>query len=150
MLHGLHALTAAPGLARPHPARAQGRHPARAPGAPPHLRGRGGVTRRTPARPGGTPPPADVRFGDARVALIPLAEAVARRHLDRHPDDLERYGELAWEWCVHDMQHVLGWAFVETRGVLDLDQQVAWLARVLDAREYPLGNLADCLDVAAD
>jgi hypothetical protein len=83
------------------------------------------------------------------VALLPLAEETARRHLDRHPDDVERYGELAWEWCVHDMQHVLAWAFGDAAGFVDLAQQAGWLARVLDARGYPLENLADCLDEAA-
>jgi hypothetical protein len=108
------------------------------------------VSGRTPARPSGSPPPVDVAFAGRRLALIPLAEEVARRHLDRHPDDVERYRELAWEWCVHDMQHVLAWAFSEPAGVLDLGQQVGWLARVLEARDYPLGNLADCLDTAAE
>ena len=104
---------------------------------------------RAPARPGGSPPPVDVAFAGARVPLIPLAEEVARRHLERHPDDVERYGELAWDWCVHDMRHVLSWALSEPAGILDMSQQVGWLARVLEAREYPLVNLADCLDEAA-
>jgi hypothetical protein len=106
------------------------------------------VTRET-TRPSGWPPPAETSFGGDRLALQPLAEEVARRHLERHPDDVERYGELAYEWAVHDMQHVLAWAFGESSGFVDLGQQVAWLARVLAARDYPLGNLADCLQEAA-
>ena len=104
---------------------------------------------RAASRPSGWPPPAEATFGDRRVKLEPLAAEVARRHLERHPDDVERYGDLAREWAVHDMQHVLGWAFGEAAGFVDLGQQVGWLARVLDARDYPLVNLADCLDEAA-
>ena len=105
---------------------------------------------RTPARPSGSPAPVDATFDGRSIALVPLAEEIARRHLDRHPDDRERYGDLAWDWCVHDMQHVLAWAFGEETGFIDLAKQVDWLARVLDARGYPLVNLADCLlDAAA-
>jgi hypothetical protein len=104
---------------------------------------------RQPARPGGSPPPVDAGFGGGRVALVPLAEETARRHLVRHPEDVDRYGELALEWAVHDMRHVLAWAFGEAAGFVDLAQQVGWLARVLAARDYPLVNLADCLDDAA-
>jgi hypothetical protein len=96
-------------------------------------------------RPSGWPPPAEAAFDGGRLALPPLAEAIARRHLERHPDDVERYGGLAHEWAVHDMQHVLAWAFGERSGFIDLGRQVEWLARVLDARGYPLVNLADCL-----
>jgi hypothetical protein len=104
---------------------------------------------RTVSRPSGWPPPEHATLDGGRVALRPLAEEVARRHLERHPDDVERYGDLATDWAVHDMQHVLAWALGEAHGV-DLGQQVGWLARVLDARGYPLVNLADCLDSAAD
>jgi hypothetical protein len=104
--------------------------------------------RRETSRPSGWPPPAETAFDGKRIVLEPLAEEVARRHLQRHPDDVERYGELAHEWAVHDMQHVLGWAFGESSGFVDLDHQVGWLARVLGARDYPLGNLADCLQEA--
>jgi hypothetical protein len=105
--------------------------------------------RRTPSRPSGWPPPSETAFGSERLALAPLAEEVAHRHLERHPDDIERYGELAREWAVHDMQHVLAWAFGESSGFVDLGHQVAWLAGILHARGYPLVNLADCLEEAA-
>jgi hypothetical protein len=105
---------------------------------------------RTPSRPSGWPPPVETAFGGERLPLTPLAEEVARRHLAHHPDDVERYGALAEEWAVHDMQHVLAWAFGESSGFVDLGRQVGWLAGVLDARGYPLANLADCLVDAAD
>ena len=106
---------------------------------------------RTVARPSGTPPPAEAPHAGGRLLLRPLAEEVATRHLAAHPEDAESYGDgLAHEWAVHDMQHVLSWAFGEAAGFVALDQQVGWLARVLDARGYPLANLADCLRTAAD
>jgi hypothetical protein len=109
------------------------------------------VTDRRIARPSGTPPPSEAPWGDGRLALAPLAGEVAARHLAAHPDDVERYGEgLAHEWARHDMQHVLAWAFGDAAGFVALEEQVGWLARVLDARRYPLANLADCLGTAAD
>jgi hypothetical protein len=106
---------------------------------------------RAVSRPSGTPPPVEAPYAGGTLRLHPLAEEVAARHLADHPDDVERYGEgLAHEWAVHDMQHVLSWAFGEAAGFLELDQQVGWLARVLGARGYPLANLADCLHTAAD
>ncbi len=92
-------------------------------------------------------PPATVMTATGEtVELVPLAEEVTRRHLAGHPEDVTRYGDsLAWEWCVHDMQHVLAWAIAdqEFRG------QLAWLARLLDARNYPVNNLFDCVVTAA-
>ena len=78
------------------------------------------MTEREVSRPSGWPPPAEASIGGAKLKLAPLAEEVARRHLERHPDDVERYGELAQEWAVHDMQHVLAWAFGESSGFVDL------------------------------
>jgi hypothetical protein len=106
--------------------------------------------KRAVARPSGWSPPAEAWFGGVRVELVPLATEIASRHLDRHPDDVERYGDLAREWAVHDMQHVLHWAFGDHGGLVELDRQVAWLARVLDARGYPLANLWSCLRSAAE
>ncbi len=98
--------------------------------------------------PGGMPPPESATTGAGEtVPLVPLAEAVTERHLDGHPEDVARYGQdLAWQWCVHDMQHVLAWAIDDE----DFEGQLTWLARVLDAREYAVGNLIDCTMTAAD
>jgi hypothetical protein len=104
-------------------------------------------SRRT-APPSGMPPPTSAATpAGERVELVPLAEAVAVRHLDQHPEDVARYGrDLAWQWCVHDMQHVLAWAISDQ----DFEGQLTWLARVLDARDYPVNNLVDCTLTAAD
>jgi hypothetical protein len=80
------------------------------------------------------------------VDLAALGREAAHAHLAAHPEDVERYGaELAHAWCAHDTQHILAWA----AGDLDFDGQLAWLARVLDARGYPIVNLADCLATTA-
>lgn len=88
-------------------------------------------------------PPVAAELPDGTsVALVPLAQEICTRHLERHPEDAERYGyELAFDWCVHDQQHVLAWA-VEDR---DLAGQIRWLAGVLDARGYPIPNLVDSI-----
>lgn len=92
--------------------------------------------------PGGMPPPMSAMLPDGTpVDLNALAVSVTERHLQRHPEDAERYGELAWAWCVHDTQHLMAW------GVADLDfaGQLRWLAGLLDARGYPVANLFDCV-----
>jgi hypothetical protein len=88
-------------------------------------------------------PPATAELPDGTsVALIPLAQEICTRHLERHPEDVERYGhELAMDWCVHDQQHILAWA-VEDR---DLEGQIRWLAGVLDTRGYPVPSLVDSI-----
>ena len=99
------------------------------------------------APPSGMPPPSVATLPDGTaVELRPLAQSIADAHLRRHPEDVERYGaDLARDWCTHDHQHVLAWA----AGDIDLDGQLAWLARVLGARGYPVANLIDSLDTAA-
>jgi hypothetical protein len=106
------------------------------------------VSARRPARPGGWPPPEHARLGDADVELAPIAEAVSDRYFERHPEDLDRYGELAREWEIHDTQHLLNWAIGDVEGHVELERQVAWLAGVLEAREFPLEHLASNLELA--
>jgi hypothetical protein len=108
------------------------------------------VTRKDVARPSGMPPPTHAYLQGTSVELTPLADEIARRHLERHPEDTERYGDRAREWAIHDQLHVLHWAFGDHAGILDLRGQVAWLARVLEARGYPPANLWSCLRTAAE
>ena len=105
---------------------------------------------RAVAPPSGQPPPEHATAADgASIALRPLAEEICRRYRGEFPDEDERYGEAGVAWCLHDNQHILNWAFLEERGWLDLDEQIAWLARVLDAREFPLSRLARNLEIAS-
>jgi hypothetical protein len=101
-------------------------------------------------RPSGHPPPTEAELDGKVVELVPIAQKIASLHLERHPEDSERYGGLAYEWAVHDMQHVLHWAYTDVAGLVSLPDQVAWLARVLDARGYPVENLWSCLRTAAE
>jgi len=94
---------------------------------------------------GGTPPPTQAAFDGRDVLLLPLAEAICRRYRDEFRDEEERYGDAGLAWCVHDLQWILWWA-----GEDDLGPNVAWLARVLAAREFPVARLARALDLAAD
>jgi hypothetical protein len=105
---------------------------------------------RSPARPSGWPPPETAPYGDGEVALRPLAELIADRYFERFPEDLERYGDAARAWEIHDTTHLLNWALLDVRGWADLDEQVRWLAGVLGARDFPLEHLAVNLELAAD
>lgn len=102
--------------------------------------------------PSGMAPPASARLPDGTVVdLAPLAQRITEAHLRRHPEDVARYGdELARAWCTHDNQHLLAWAIMDA----DLEGQLAWLARILDARGYPVANLVDnvatCAEIVGD
>jgi hypothetical protein len=102
------------------------------------------------APPSGWPPPTEATLGGRPVELAPLAGEVAGRYFEQHPEDLERYGsEAARAWETHDTLHVLNWAIGDVEGFVVLDEQVTWLAGVLAARDFPLGHLADNLEIAA-
>jgi hypothetical protein len=102
------------------------------------------------APPSGWPPPTEARLGDQTIGLEPLAAATADRYFERFPEDLQRYGEAGRAWAVHDTQHLLHWAIGDVEGLVDMQHHVAWLAGVLDARDFPLEHLAANLELAAD
>jgi hypothetical protein len=64
------------------------------------------VSRRV-APPTGATPPAEATVAGRTVALAPLAEAVADRYFAEFPGDLERYGDAARQWEVHDTLYCL-------------------------------------------
>jgi hypothetical protein len=107
------------------------------------------VSRRT-APPSGWPPPVEARLGEETLDLEQLAAAVAERYFERFPGDLERYGEVARAWELHDTQHLLNWAIGDVEGFVDLGKQALWLAGILDARDFPVEHLAVNLELAAD
>jgi hypothetical protein len=100
--------------------------------------------------PSGYPPPTTATLGGAQIALVPLAEAVADRYFAEFPEDATRYGDAARQWEVHDTLHCLYWAVLDAEGSLSLDDEIAWLASVLRARDFPLEHLARNLELAAD
>ena len=103
-----------------------------------------------PAPPSGQPPPARAELADGtQLDLEALAREVCDRYRAEYADEEERYGEAGMAWCRHDNQHLVNWAVLDTREYVVLDEQVAWLAKVLEAREFPLDRLARNLDIAA-
>ena len=96
------------------------------------------------------PPPATVigPGGDA-LDLEALARAVCARYYEEFSDEDARYGPAGRLWCVHDNQHLLNWAALDVADLVTLDEQVAWLAKVLEARDFPLERLARSLDLGA-
>ena len=102
------------------------------------------------ARPSGFAPPTEAALGpDAMLSLVPLAEEVCRRYRTQFPDEEQRYGDAGNAWCVHDNQHLLNWGCGAVQGLIDMNPEVAWLADVLAAREFPVERLASNLDIAA-
>jgi hypothetical protein len=101
-------------------------------------------------RPGGAPAPDAVTLGGERVLLGPLAAEVADRYFAEFPEDLERYGEAARPWELHDTAYCLQWAVLDVEGLDSVTRQVAWLRDVLEARDFPLEHLARNLEICAD
>jgi hypothetical protein len=84
------------------------------------------------------------------VELTPLATEIAHRHRIEFPDEGDRYGDRGLEWCVYDNQWLLSWAFTAACGWGNFDEQLVWLAGVLEARRYPVSRLARDLEIAAE
>ena len=100
--------------------------------------------------PGGDAPPASAWLEDGEeLELLPLATEICRRYRQEFPDEQKRYGDAANAWCVHDNQYLLCWAVEDVNGYLDMNREVAWLTRVLKARDFPLERLARGLDIGA-
>lgn len=89
-------------------------------------------------------------LGGEPLDLLALATEICRRYREEFPDELERYGDAGNAWCVHDNQHLLNWAVETVNGYFDIEHEVAWLANVLEARQFPLDRLARGLDIGAD
>jgi hypothetical protein len=99
------------------------------------------------APPSGAPAP-EVAGG---LQLRALAELVTERYGREYPDEDERYDPAVWRaWCRHDAQYLMQWAVLDGQEVLSLSEQVAWLSRVLGARDFPLDRLARTLELCAD
>ena len=105
-----------------------------------------------PAPPSGEPPPRHVELTDGiDVDLEAVATEVCARYAAEYPDEDERYEPAVWRaWCRHDAQHLMQWGVLDGQGAVSLDEQVAWLARVLGARDFPLDRLARTLELCAD
>lgn len=88
--------------------------------------------------------------GGETLDLLALATAICEKYRLEYPDEGERYGDAGIAWCVHDNQHLLNWATGTVNGELDIRQEVAWLATVLEARGFPVDRLARDLDIGAD
>jgi hypothetical protein len=104
----------------------------------------------SPRPPGGTPPPTAAELGGQPIDLRILAGVVCERYHAHFTDEAERYGPVGREWCRHDNQWLLSWAVADVQGMTDLDEQAAWLARVLHARDFPIDRLVFNLRLAGE
>lgn len=100
--------------------------------------------------PSGYPPPVNAELDGGRMLdLHTLARDICARYQAEFPDEQQRYGDAGIAWCVHDNQHILNWAVTELNGYGGFERQLAWLAGVLEARQFPLDRLARNLDISA-
>jgi hypothetical protein len=97
-----------------------------------------------------TAAPSPVAGSDAEIDLVALAAATCERYYAEYTDEDAVYGPVGRLWCQHDLQHLLNWAALDVAGAVDLEAQVAWLARILESRQFPLLRLSRSLELAAD
>ena len=104
-----------------------------------------------PAPPGGVSrPPVSATTSQGReLDLYELARRTCVAYDAEFPDERDRYGPAGHQWCVHDNQHVLNWAVQSLTTKLDFDAELAWLARVLESRAFPLPRMARNLELLA-
>jgi hypothetical protein len=96
-------------------------------------------------------PPAEAELpGGVRLDLVGVATEACERYRREYPDEQERYGDAGHLWCVHDVRHILNWGALDLAGMTHLDGQLAWLARVLHGRDFPLDRLVRGIELAAD
>jgi len=108
------------------------------------------VTRPAPPS-GAAPPDRSFRSDGTAIELRPLAGEICQRYRAEFPDEAERYGPAGDLWCRHDNQYLLAWAIQEARdGTVALSEQALWLARVLQARDFPIPRLVRDLEIAGD
>jgi hypothetical protein len=102
--------------------------------------------------PSGMAPPtaAPSPVGGPDLDLRALAASVCERYYAEYTDEDAVYGDVGREWCQHDNQHLLNWAALDVAGAVSLDEQVAWLARILESRRFPILRLARSLELGAD
>ena len=96
------------------------------------------------------PPPETVTgpHGE-KLDLVALARDTCVSYDAEFPDERERYGPAGADWCRHDCQHLVNWAVLSLTEALDFNAQLAWLARVLEARDFPIARLTRCLEMLA-
>lgn len=82
---------------------------------------------------------------------LPAAESVTEAFLLEHPEILERYGERARTFGLHDSAYLVGWIVnaVEIYGAATLRRDVLWLRDLLVARGFPLGPFRRNLELVA-
>ncbi len=104
-----------------------------------------------PMPPSGANPPVRAQTAaGVPIELLPLAQDICRRYRAEFPDEEDRYGPAGQAWCVHDNQYLLAWAIQDARdGTVELGEQAAWLADILDSRGFPVARLARNLKIAA-
>jgi hypothetical protein len=96
------------------------------------------------------PPPEGITGPEGtRLDLVEIARKTCIAYDHEFPDERERYGPAGAQWCRHDSQHLLNWAVLSLTQGLDYERELSWLARVLEARDFPLPRLARCLALLA-
>lgn len=83
------------------------------------------------------------------IDLVRVARTACLEFVAEFPDYATRYGPAGVPWCLHDNQHILNWAILSLDGSVKFERELAWLARVLEARDFPLAQLTRGVELLA-
>jgi hypothetical protein len=84
------------------------------------------------------------------LVLEPVAREICDRYYAEYADEEARYGPRGEAWCVHDNQHIVNWAALDMCELADFDGQLAWLGRLLHARDFPMDRYVRNVEIASE
>lgn len=94
--------------------------------------------------------PETIEFDGDTLQLREIALKICVRYRAEFDVELPTADGLADDWCVHDNQWLLSWAFADVLGLVDFEEQAKWLASVLHHRDFPAERYLRNLAIAAE
>ena len=98
--------------------------------------------------PGGEKPPTTATSPHGQqLDLVAVATLTCSAYDAEFPDERGRYGPAGMQWCLHDNQHLLNWAVLSLTYGISFEKELAWLAGILEHRNFPLERLERDLEL---
>ncbi|MGO9956027.1 MAG: hypothetical protein ACLP50_08600 [Solirubrobacteraceae bacterium] len=105
------------------------------------------MNRPIPGPSGEKPPSSAISPRGEELDLVAVAKLTCSAYDAEFSDERARYGPAGLQWCRHDNQHLLNWAVISLTYGISFENELAWLARILEHRQFPLQRLARDLEL---
>lgn len=96
---------------------------------------------------GEKPPTSAISPRGRELDLVAVAKLTCSAYDAEFSDERARYGPAGMQWCLHDDQHLLNWAVMSLTYGTSFEEELAWLAGVLEHRAFPLERLVRDLEL---